>query len=68
MSILADVVCLYNVLLYGDCGLRLMLLPITAIADVVAMWQMVKPLGWIYFNLSYTVAITSATIGINMYL
>ena len=25
---------------------------IIAMADVVAMWQMVKPLGWIYFNLS----------------
>ena len=38
--------------LYGDCSLRLMLLAIIAMADVVAMWQMVKPLGWIYFNLS----------------
>ena len=28
--------------LYGDFGLRLMLLPIIAMADVVAMWQMVS--------------------------
>ena len=28
--------------LYGDCGLRLMSLPIIAMADVVAMWQMVS--------------------------
>ena len=27
-------------------------MPIIAMADVVAMWQMVKSLGWIYFNLS----------------
>ena len=28
--------------LYGDCGLRLMLLPIIAMAGVIAMWQMVS--------------------------
>ena len=31
--------------LYGDCGLRLMLLPIIAMADIIAMWQMVSHLG-----------------------
>ena len=48
--ILADVICLYDCyfvffcfwFLYGDCGLRLMLLPIIAMADVIAMWQMVS--------------------------
>ena len=61
MSILADVVCLYNVLLYGDCGLRLMLLPIIDMADVVAMWHMVKPLGWIDFNLSSRMLIRTSS-------
>ena len=28
--------------LYGDCGLRLMLLPFVVMADVIAMWQMVS--------------------------
>ena len=38
----ADVVCLVLVIcfVYGD--LRLMLLPVIALADVIAMWQMVS--------------------------
>ena len=44
--LLADVICLMVVILifvlYGDCDLRLMLLPIIAMADVIAMWQMVS--------------------------
>ena len=28
--------------LFGDCSLRLMLLAIIAMADVIAMWQMVS--------------------------
>ena len=32
------VACIIVILFYGDCGLRLMVLPIIAMADVVAMW------------------------------
>ena len=46
---------------FGDCDLRLMFLPLTAMADVIAChyygWCYshvadVKPLGWFYFSLS----------------
>ena len=34
--------CYLFVFVHGDCDLRLMLLPIIAMADVIAMWQMVS--------------------------
>ena len=31
----------YFVFVHGDCNLMLMLLPVIAMADIIAMWQMV---------------------------
>ena len=61
MSILANVVCLFNVLFIWRLWFKADFLSIIAMTDVVAMWQMVKPLGGIYFNLSSGILIRTSS-------